>query len=183
MTMTSFSQSKISLFGGLNYTPPTSDFFEELYGEASFGLHFGIAYDLPLLARLSFRPKLIYSQQGDRKSTNDEGNYTISRTDTFLDFINVPLNIKFGKKTYILFGPQVGFLINSKANGNYFSEIKSIVDYGVNLGFGKRIIKRMFIELNFYKGFATFLEFKESWNETQNIQNFYAQLSVGFTIN
>lgn len=179
-----YSQNKISFFGGLNYTPPTSGFFEEIYGEASFGLHFGASYEIPIINKLSFRPKIIYSQQGDRKKTTDQGLYTISRTDTHLDFINMPLNVKYGEKTYILAGPQIGLLINESYNGNYFAETKNNFDFGLNLGIGKTITKQLFVELNVYKGFVTFQEFPAiaTWDQETKIQNFYLQLSIGFSI-
>jgi hypothetical protein len=185
ISINSYSQNKISFFGGLNYSPPTSEFFNEFYGEASFGFHFGAGYSIAINNKWFFNPKVMYSQQGDRKRTEDQGIYTISRTDTNLDFINIPLNLKYGEKTYLLAGPQIGILINDKIYGDYYSDIKSNFDYGINLGFGSYIIDSFFMELNVFKGFATFLEYPATsyWDGDTKIQSFYAQLSIGYTLN
>ncbi len=88
-----YSQENIGFFGGLNYSYFTDGVANRIGGdEKSFGIHLGVLYEIEISEKISFRPKLFYSQQGDREKSNirfyDEG-LELSNQDLKLDYLNI----------------------------------------------------------------------------------------------
>ena len=172
-----FSQNKIGIFTGINGSSLSDGFLKSGYlGSNSFSFHIGGLYEFRLTEKIVFRPKLLFSQQGDREDFDDNIKYETS-------YLNIPLNFKFFNKPYLLFGPQVGFLIDTKKKEIDFGDLKTL-DYGLNLGVGIDI-KRIFIELNLYQGFNELIavEYKQT-NPFRDIDinatNTVVQLSIGY---
>lgn len=172
-----FSQNKIGIFTGINGSSLSDGFLKSGYlGSNSFSFHIGGLYEFRLTEKIAFRPKLLFSQQGDREDFDDNIKYETS-------YLNIPLNFKFFNKPYLLFGPQVGFLIDTKKKEIDFGDLKTL-DYGLNLGVGIDI-KRIFIELNLYQGFNELIavEYKQT-NPFRDIDinatNTVVQLSIGY---
>ena len=173
----SFSQNKIGILAGVNGST-LSDGLLESFGihSNSFSLHLGAVYELDFSEKITFRPKLVYSQQGDREDFYDNIKYQTS-------YINIPLNFKFFNKPYILAGPQIGFLLDTEKREFDFGDLKSL-DYGLNLGIGI-YIKDFFVELNLYQGFNELIAVKyEQTNPFRDIDikatNTVIQLSFGY---
>lgn len=137
----SYSQIEYGIFGGINNSA-LSNGTKSFNMHHEIGLHLGIVAEKELGNKLAFRPKLEYSQQGNRE-------FNISAVNYKLNYINLPLDFKFFNSPYILFGPQIGVLINKEFT-NYEGEPDSF-DYGFNLGFGIDI-REFFIELGAYQG-------------------------------
>ena len=135
------------------------------------GLHLGIVAEKELGNKIAFSPKLEYSQQGNRE-------FNISTVNYKLNYINLPLDFKFFNSPYILFGPQIGVLLN-KEFMNYEGEPDSF-DYGLNLGFGIDI-SEFFIELGAYQGLNKLFTTEIS-NMTFEPTNTVLQLSLGYTL-
>lgn len=172
-----YSQNKVGIFAGINGSSLSDGFLKSSYiGSNSFGFHFGGLYELPLTEKIAFRPKLLYSQQGDREDFNDNIKYETT-------YLNIPLNLKFFKQPYLLFGPQVGFLIGTTKKEFDYGDLKTL-DYGLNLGIGINI-KDFFIELNLYQGINELIEVEFSQTNpfrdiNINATNTVVQLSFGF---
>ncbi|MFD0836703.1 porin family protein [Mariniflexile aquimaris] len=173
------SQDKIGVFAGINGSSLSNGFLKSGYlGSNSFSFHIGGLYEFRFTEKIAFRPKLLFSQQGDREDFDDNIKYETS-------YLNIPLNFKFFNKPYLLFGPQVGFLIDTKKKEIDFGDLKSL-DYGLNLGVGIDI-KRIFIELNLYQGFNELIavEYKQT-NPFRDIDinatNTVIQLSIGYNL-
>lgn len=181
-----FSQNKFGVLGGVNASS-VSDGFLGKVSDFGFSFHLGAVYELRLKDKITFRPKLIYSQQGDRikaeKTFYNEnwGYFSNDGLDYELSYLNVPLNIKFFDKTYLLIGPQVGFLLSTKKLDLEFGDIDKTVDFGINLGLGHRF-KDFFIELNLYQGMTTLLKYEGVYGFSQGFDatNSVAQLSFGY---
>ncbi len=157
----SFSQDNFGIFTGVTASSLSDGLIEEsTWSNESFTLHFGGVYETQLSRKISFRPKIIYSLQGDRSGYYDATQSSYSSYYNNLSYetsyINVPLNFKFFNRTYILAGPQVGFLLKTEKEAIDFGELENI-DYGLNVGFGRNI-GRFFIEFNFYQGLNNLLE-------------------------
>jgi hypothetical protein len=177
LPLISFSQDKIGVFAGINAST-LSDGILESFGihSNSFSLHIGATYETNLSDNIAFRPKLVFSQQGDHEDFNDNIKYETS-------YINIPLSFKFFKQPYLIAGPQIGFLINTKKREMNFGDLKTL-DYGLNLGIGTDI-KQFFIELNLYQGFNELIEVQfEQSNPFRSIDisatNTVIQLSLGY---
>lgn len=175
----SFSQKKFGAFTGLNYIFLTKGNYEGLMSEHSISFHIGILYQIDINEKISFRPKLMFSQQGDRKKTAENSIFNLTNLDYKLNYINVPLDFKFGNKFYLLTGPQIGYLINTKKMSADYGNIKSEIDLGLNLGCGINI-NQYFIELGTYKGFSKLFEYEDEYDEKHFLTNTLFRLSLGY---
>lgn len=175
----SFSQNKFGVFSGLNYNFLTQGNYEDLLSENSISFHVGILYQIDINERISFRPKLMFSQQGDRKKTTENSIFNLTNLDYKLNYLNVPLDFKIGNKFYLLTGPQIGYLISTKKMSTDYGDVKSEIDLGLNLGCGLNINK-YFIELGTYKGFSKIFEYENEYNDKLFLTNTLLRLSVGY---
>lgn len=98
--------------GGVNFSSFSGDgydAFNDPEGRTSFNL--GLLAEIPLSARFSLQPEVLYSGQGFDIKSRDADNLEYK-----LDYINVPVLAKF----YIIqglsieAGPQIGFLVNKE---------------------------------------------------------------------
>jgi len=168
----SLSQNKIGVFAGINGSTISDGIMKSTGMHSnSFSFHIGGLYEIELSEKISFRPKIIVSQQGDREDFDDNMKYEFT-------YLNLPLNFKFFKKTYILAGPQFGILLNTKKNEFDYGDIDSL-DYGVNLGIGRNI-NDFFIEFNMYQGIKTLIEVTTIDRTNLSATNTIIQLSLGF---
>jgi hypothetical protein len=170
------SQNNIGVFSGITASNLTDGFLNDFYlGSNSFSFHFGVVYEMKLNEKFSFRPKIIYTQQGDKETFYDYIQYETT-------YINTPLNFKFFKNPYLLVGPQIGFLINTKKNYIDFGDLKSF-DYGANLGIGLNL-KNFFIDFTIYKGFNELIDIELQLDQYNKIDikatNFTALFSLGY---
>ncbi len=183
LPLTMLSQNRFGVFAGANNSTLSDGFLEKIGVEKALGLHVGGLYELELSKKITFRPKLMLSLQGDREETS--GNYIdASSIDYKLTYINIPLNVKFFSKPYIIAGPQIGILASTKKGERDFGEVKSDLDYGVNLGVGYDF-KNIFIELNMYQGLETLIHIESSLGQSVEVDatNTVLQLSLGYYFN
>lgn len=176
-----YSQKNIGVFTGINYSYFTTEFGKGFYAEKSFGLQFGVLYELEIMEKINFRPKLFFSQQGDRTKTTQYTNFTIDQVDYKLSYLNASLDIKFWDKIYLITGPQIGVLINQKHESLYLGKIKSNIDFGINLGVGFKV-NNLFFELGLYQGLTKLLEYDNINRPKTNVINGHAKLTVGYNL-
>lgn len=171
ISIMTYSQGKIGIVAGINATT-FSDGILESFGihSNSFSFHFGGVYELELSDKISFRPKILYSQQGDRENFDESLRYKTSS-------LNFPLNFKFYNKPYITIGPQIGFLMDTNKRFQDYGDLKSF-DYGMNLGVGYDI-NDLFVELNVYQGFNELIEVGFEHTSIK-ATNTIVQLSIGY---
>jgi len=170
-----FSQKKAGAFIGLNNSSISEGILGQIDISNKIGFHFGGFYELKLSNKIKFRPKLIYSQQGNR----DNENYGIEHINYKTEYLNLPLNFKFYDKTYILAGPQIGFLLAETQS--YFLDNGEKIDFGVNIGFGQKI-NDLFLELNFYQGITKAI-YKPNYNgNLKKGTNTLIQFSIGYYV-
>jgi len=165
----SSSQKKWGIVVGLNNSSISEGFFNEVYITDQLGFHFGGFYELELSEKVVFRPKLLYSQQGNRDI------YRNFRTEK-LNYLNIPVDFKFFDTTYLLLGPQIGFLV-SEGNSTVSLSEKSVFDAGIKLGLGQRI-NDFLIELNLFQGLTKAVENIDFDTGTNTV----IQLSVGYYV-
>jgi hypothetical protein len=182
-TINVFSQGKFGIAAGVNYSYFT-DGFGQMLAEESYGLQLGIVYEKQLFSKVHFRPKILFSQQGDRTRTNTSSSgFEIDQIDTQLNYVNIPLDIKIGNKIYVIVGPQVGFLISDKKIGDFTGNPDSNFDFGLNLGMGFTI-KKLFIEAGIYQGLSSIYEYQYVFTgNTVNVNNGVARVTIGLMLN
>lgn len=168
-TILSYSQNRFGLFAGMNRTVLTEGFLVKPPSEyyISNGFHIGGLYEFELNDNISFRPKLILSQQGYIK------NY-LTNKDVKPIYLNISSNFRFFNKTYLLIGPQIGYILNKNRFKDIYPDTNNL-DYGANIGIGREI-KDLFIEFNLYQGFKN--PFKGL--DRDNAENTVFQLSLGY---
>lgn len=190
ISQTIFAQDKFGAFTGVNYSYFT-DGFGQVLAEESFGLQLGVVYEKQLSPKVAFRPKLIFSQQGDRTRTPMNvdfdpvvyDNFEVDNLDKKLTYINIPIDFKFWNKIYLIAGPQIGFLIDEKSFGDYNQEAKSDIDFGINLGTGFTVDK-FFFEVGIYQGLTSVYEYNYFFTGNNvNAQNGFAKFTVGYMFN
>jgi len=184
ITTISSSQSKFGIFTGINYSYLTDGFAGQIGGEDSIGLQIGALYEISLNEKISFRPKIIFSQQGDRTKTEykNYGSLDLTQIDYKLNYFNVPLDFKFWNKIYVIAGPQIGFLLSERYQEVYIGKVKSNVELGLNLGTGFKINK-VFIEFGIYQGLGTILNYQyESTRKTVDVRNGLAKFTLGYNL-
>ena len=153
--------------------------YEGLMSEHSISFHIGILYQMDINEKISFRPKLMFSQQGDRKKTAENSIFNLTNLDYKLNYINVPLDFKFGNKFYLLTGPQIGYLIDTQKMSADYGNVKSEIDLGLNLGCGINF-DQYFIELGTYKGFSKLFEYEDEYGEKHFLTNTLFRLTFGY---
>lgn len=175
------AQTRFGAVAGINNSFFTEGIAKGFYIEPSFGMQFGVFAEIPLSNFIHFRPKLVYSQQGDRYRTNVY-NYSgeLNTIDYKLSYINLPLDFKFGKKVYAVAGPQIGILAGKQAEGIFRSPVQSDIDFGVNLA-GGFAFNNLFVEAGLYQGFSTIFQYNYNATGTRvNANNGAFKLSVGY---
>lgn len=145
-TLFSQNQERVTVFGikaGLN----TSIFSASVNSESSYkaGFHVGGYMKSSLSEKVFFRPEVFFSGQGqkDEYLTPPNGS-SVGSTTTTVNYLNVPLLLEFGKKFSLLAGPQVGFLLSAKEEGEIDGEVinddlKGLMkgtDFSFCIGFG-----------------------------------------------
>ena len=183
ISISSFSQNKFGVFAGVSNSTISDGFLGKFYLGNEMTFHIGGLYEFKLTEKIDFRPKIVYSQQGDREK-NDYTFIDVRSVDYKLSYLNIPLNFKFFNKPYLIIGPQIGFLLSTDKQSLNFGNVESNIDYGANLGFGYDF-KNIFVEFNIYQGMNTLIEtesvngFATGFDGTNTV----LQLSVGYYFN
>ncbi len=183
LTSISFSQEKFGILGGINANQTNDGFFTGLRG-FGFGFHLGAVYNFEINEKIHFSPKILFSKQGDTSENkkflfNGQLSWGTGGLDYELSYLNIPLNFKFFNKTYLILGPQIGILLNTKKMNLDFGDVENKIDFGINFGVGQKI-SNFFVELNINQGFSTIINYNDNSSSNENAKNLVAQLSLGY---
>lgn len=180
-TTTMSSQSRLGVLVGTSNSALTNGFLRGVAVDKVFSYHLGGVYEHELTNTIAFRPKLVFSLQGDRKEGSG-GSASLDNIDYKLSYLNIPINFKFFSKPYIIVGPQVGILLSTHKGMNDFGDVKSSIDYGVNFGLGYDF-KNFFIEANAFQGMQPLLDVRGFTGINYDMTNTVLQLSLGYIFN
>lgn len=175
------AQERFGVFGGITYSAFSDGFLTKVYGGTNVGMQIGALYELPLNKKIAFRPKVVFSQQGDRTPNSGRRypNFELIDVDYKLDYLNFPLDFKFWNKIYVIAGPQIGFLISKEYGKVYVGEPKG-TDIGLNLGTGFTVNK-LFFEFGFYQGLSDVNTYYSNLTKsTINTRNTVAKFNLGY---
>lgn len=183
LSLASFAQGKWGAFSGINYPMLTNGFAGQISGQGNIGLQLGALYEIDITDKVSFRPKVVFSQQGDRTedATPSFGtSMSLKYVDYKLNYINIPLDFKFWDKIYIIAGPQFGFLVSQDKGNPGAGPLKSKTDLGLNLGTGFTVNK-IFVEFGAYQGLTTLFTFKSAdTGSIKDVRNAVAKFTLGY---
>ena len=137
------------------------------------GFHVGGFAQVPLAAKFTFQPEVVYSAQGAKE---DGGNGKWN-----LGYINVPLMFKYAiaEKFNVEAGPQIGFLISAKEkyNGNS-DDIKdqlNSVDFSIGLGASYDFTQNLSADVRYNAGVSNIAKESDS-----KIRNGVFQIGLGY---
>jgi hypothetical protein len=171
-----FSQKKGGILLGLNNSSISEGVLGAISISGETGFHIGGFYESNITEKIKFRPKIIFSQQGNRYES-DLSEHIMYES----NYLNTLLNFKFFKSTYILVGPQFGIFLsgNGYANNNTRFLKSQPFDAGINLGIGRKL-KDLFFELNFYQGLTKAIDKPNFNGELKKGTNTLIQFSIGY---
>lgn len=182
-----FSQVEYGVTGGLQSSRFSNE-FETIGGKyLNFdnpGISLGGYLEYDLLSNISLYGKINFLQIGDRENGGVVPDQTSADTiDYRLNYVSIPLNVKFFNKFYLYLGPQINVLINYEFNELDFGSPGNGFDIGANIGFGYDFGK-IRLESMFYQGFSNLLEFEPAFNGASPllIRNTYINLNLSYQI-
>lgn len=119
--------------------------------------HLGIAYNQPLVLGLAIQPAIEYKVKG-AKLGEISG---VGDLDLKSGFVEIPVQVQWGwdlavARPYIFAEPFVGYAVTNKLNiktgslSGAFDEIKQAFEYGVGIGAGVDIFKRVQVSARWY---------------------------------
>jgi hypothetical protein len=123
-------ETKFGVKGGLNITTfAGGDYWD---AKSLVGFQVGGFAEIKIIDRLSIQPEVLYSAQGAKIE------FAGSDSDIKLGYINVPVLAKFyiTKQFTAEAGPQLGFLVSAKNEGEDVKDNFKSVDTGFNFGLG-----------------------------------------------
>ena len=147
--------------------------------DARLGFHLGFFVEVPISAKVSIQPELLYSMQGGRYK---DGKYSITEK---IYYINIPLMFKFyvwEQRLSIDVGPQFGYMISAKisSEGNsmniYDSDVLNKFDAALALGISFKLNEKIDFGLRGAVSFTNMLSEGGDYRVTNSV----SQLSVAF---
>ncbi|WP_431242867.1 porin family protein [Flavobacterium sp. P21] len=122
--------TRFGIKGGLNITTfAGGDYWD---ANSLVGFQIGGFAEIKIIDRLSIQPEVLFSTQGAKLE------FAGDDFDEKLNYINVPVLAKFyiTKKFTAEAGPQLGFLVSAKSEGEDVKDSFKSVDTGFNFGLG-----------------------------------------------
>ena len=177
--------------GGVNFASITGDETDDLDGKTAF--HLGVVAELALSENLAIQPELLYSAQGAKSEGSDtwDGMTESWEYKYKLDYLSIPILAKYyvTPALNLHVGPQVSFLINSEAEGEYsydgvtesetedLEDVKSL-DLALSAGVGYQLNMGVFFNARYNLGLSNLWDYEGEEDFSQ--KNSVFQLSVGF---
>lgn len=149
---------KYGVKAGASLTSFTGDDAKD--AKYKFGFHGGVLANFGLGDMFSIQPEILYSMKGAKyDGSNINGASNDSKSN--LGYIDVPVLVKIATGATGLFfeaGPQVGFLLSSKAESNGvsidFKDYTQSVDFGYAAGLGFQAASGPMVGLRYNGGFT-----------------------------
>ena len=203
LMVTMFLQAQITPKIGMSFSK-NNGMEEELlyYPEAKIpfkpGYSIGVGYDIQISDAISLQPNLQYIQKGAKLSVTDEINDYKYSESIDLNYIEMPVLIKFGlgsaKKFFLYGGPSIGYWLN----GNFkfsientgtgesdtisekivFDENSNRAEFSVQLGMGYLIANKILLDVKYGIGLSDIYSSGDI-----AYKNRVLQLSVGMPFN
>lgn len=153
-------ETRFGIKGGLNI----SSFAGGNYYDANslVGFQVGGFAEIKVIERLAIQPELLFSTQGAKL---EFGNTDF---DTKLNYINVPVLAKFyvTKQFTVEAGPQLGFLVSAKSEGEDVKDGFKSVDTGFNFGVGYNFTDNFSVGARYTVGLSNIADNDaDTWDE------------------
>jgi len=159
---TNAQQTRFGVKGGLNITSFSGGNYWD--AKSLVGFHVGGLAEIKVIERLSIQPEVLFSTQGAKL---EAGNTDIDRK---LNYINVPVLAKFyiTKQFTVEAGPQLGFLVSAKSDGDDVKDLYKSVDTGFNFGAGYNFTDNVSVGLRYTVGLSNIADY-----DVEDIDEYY----------
>ncbi|MCK9996530.1 MAG: PorT family protein [Candidatus Krumholzibacteria bacterium] len=164
---------------GVNFANISGDDTDDLNSLTGFAG--GGFVDIAMSPTISIQPEIFYSQKGAK--FNEEG----TEISVKLDYIDVPVLFKYtmageNARPYFLFGPSIGFSINSELSADDQSvELDNVAstDFGLVFGFGVNF-QKFLIEGRYGLGLSDIID-ENTPEDDGSINNTTFQIMAGYS--
>lgn len=159
---TNAQETRFGIKGGLNITSFAGGNYYD--SKSLVGFQVGGFAEIKIIERLAIQPEVLYSTQGAKQEVG------MTNFDSKLDYINIPVLAKFyvTKQFTVEAGPQIGFLVSAKNNGNNAKDLYKSADTGFNFGAGYNFTDNVSVNLRYTVGISNI----EDYN-IDNVQQYY----------
>lgn len=159
-TFANAQSTRFGVKGGLNITT----FAGGNYWDASslVGFQVGGFAEIKVIERLAIQPEVLFSTQGAKLK------FAGDKYDTKLNYINVPVLAKFyiTKQFTAEAGPQIGFLVSAKSDGDDVKDGFKSVDTGFNFGLGYNFTDNFSVGARYTVGLSNIADNNaDTWDE------------------
>jgi len=151
---TNAQQTSFGVKGGLNLTTFSGGNYYD--AKSLVGFQVGGFAEIKVIERLSIQPEVLFSTQGAKLDGGSFGDF-----DTKLNYINVPVLAKFyiTKQFTVEAGPQIGFLVSAKSEGDDVKDSFKSVDTGFNFGVGYNFTENLGVGLRYTVGLSNIADY------------------------
>ncbi|WP_228851898.1 porin family protein [Aegicerativicinus sediminis] len=166
--------------GGLNFATVGGDDTEDLKMRTAF--HLGALMEVRFSEVFAIQPEVLYSAQG---TSGEEDGLDV---DIKMDYINVPIMAKynFSEKFSVEAGPQIGFLVSTKAKTDGVEvdldeyDLFNDFDFGLAVGLSYKIMPNLFVSGRYNLGLSNINNDSGDFESEGSNQNNVIQLSIGY---
>lgn len=147
-------QTRFGVKGGLNLTSFAGGNYYD--AKSLVGFQVGGFAEIKIIERLAIQPEVLFSTQGAKIDGGSFGDF-----DSKLNYINIPVLAKFyiTKQFTVEAGPQIGFLVSAKTDGNDAKDNFKSVDTGFNFGAGYNFTENVSVNLRYTVGLANIADY------------------------
>lgn len=140
-------QTRFGIKGGVSLT----NFSGDVDTNTKVGFLVGGFAEIKVIERLSIQPELLFSAQGAKYEY-----IGMNDTNLNLNYINVPVLAKFyvTKEFTVEGGPQIGFLVSAKDDGEDVKNFYKSADFGFNFGAGYNFTDNLSVGLRYTVGLS-----------------------------
>lgn len=148
-------ETRFGVKGGLNLTSFAGGNYYD--AKSLVGFQVGGFAEIKIIERLSIQPEVLFSTQGAKLDGGSFGDF-----DSKLNYINVPVLAKFyiTKQFTVEAGPQIGFLVSAKNDGNDAKDDFKTFDTGFNFGAGYNFTDNVSVGLRYTVGLANIADYE-----------------------
>ncbi len=147
-----FGQMTFGVKGGLNMTNMKfSASGSSVSNKTLVGYEVGGFANFSINDKMTFQPELLFAQYGCKLDKNLYGTEMTWK----MNYISIPLMFKYAMGAINLqAGPQLGYLLSSKVDGNDAMDGMAKLDYGITLRAGYETESGLGLNVGYYFGLA-----------------------------
>lgn len=151
---TNAQETRFGVKGGLNLTSFAGGNYYD--AKSLVGFQVGGFAEIKIIERLAIQPEVLFSTQGAKLDGGSFGD-----SDAKLNYINVPVLAKFyiTKQFTVEAGPQIGFLVSAKNDGEDAKDLYKSTDFGFNFGAGYNFTDNLSVGLRYTVGLSNVADY------------------------